>query len=165
MPTSWQPSRSLAARARNVNSRTALYLGSARVIATLVVLRFQLPQAALAEPYRVHRATSTRAVGEIRPLLAACGFAVPGKPDLRLHTPADVFAYAAAEGVEIRIDTQRAAYNTVRHAQSSQRICVKHTIAEPKQWRSLQRYTGRREHFEDTMLAIAGLVSGRCAER
>lgn len=241
-----------------------------RVIATLVVLRFQLPHAALALLYRVDRTTITRAVGEIRPLLAARGFAVPGKPGLRLRTLADVFAYAAAEGVELRIDgtevqvrrpkanrpgrrafvsgkkkqntmkptvisdergrllwcgatrpgrmhdvtalrtegiedllrqhpkvkakvdsgyqglardfpdqisappkkppkdagdTQRAGYNTARHAQSSQRICVEHTIAEPKQWRPLQRYIGRREHFEDTMLAIAGLVSDRCAER
>lgn len=241
-----------------------------RVIATLVCLRFQLPHAALALFYGVDRATITRAVGEIRPLLAARGFAVPGKPDLRLRTLADVFAYAAAEGVELRIDgtevqvrrpkanrpgrrafvsgkkkqntikptvisdergrllwcgatrpgrmhdvtalrtegiedllrryptvrakvdsgyqglardfpgqvsappkkppkdaceAQRAEYNTVRKAQSSQRICVEHAIAEPKQWRPLQRYIGRREHFEDTVLAIAGLVSDRCAER
>jgi hypothetical protein len=59
----------------------------------------------------------------------------------------------------------RAAYHTARKAQSSQRICVEHAIAEPKQWRPLQRYIGRREHFADTMLAIAGLVSDRCAER
>jgi hypothetical protein len=241
-----------------------------RVIATLVVLRFQLPHAALALFYRVDRATITRAVGEIRPLLAARGFAVAGKPELRLRTLADVFAYAAAEGVELRIDgtevqvrrpkanrpgrrafvsgkkkqntikptvvsdgrgrllwcgatrpgrmhdvtalrtegiedllrrypqvrarvdsgyqglardfpeqvsapppkppkdatdVQRGEYNTARKAQSSQRICVEHTIAEPKQWRPLQRYIGRREHFEDTMPAIAGLVSDRCAER
>jgi hypothetical protein len=75
-----------------------------RVIATLVVLRFQLPHAALALFYQVDRATITRAVGEIRPLLAARGFAVPGRPELRLKTLADVFAYAAAEGVELRID-------------------------------------------------------------
>jgi DDE superfamily endonuclease/Helix-turn-helix of DDE superfamily endonuclease len=74
-----------------------------RVIVTLVVLRFQLPHAALALFYNVDRATITRAVGEIRPLLAARGFAVPGKPELRLRTLADVFAYAA-EGVELRID-------------------------------------------------------------
>jgi DDE superfamily endonuclease len=238
-----------------------------RVIATLVVLRFQLPHAALALFYR---ATITRAVGEIRPLPAARGFAVPGMPELRLRTLADVFAYAAAEGVELRIDgtevqvrrpkagrpgrrafvsgkrkqntimptvisdgqgrllwcgairpgrmhdvtavrtegiedllrqyptvrakvdsgyhglardfpdqvsappkkppkdatdVQRTGYNTARKAQSSQRICVEHAIAEPKQWRPLQRYIGRREHFEDTMLAIAGLVSDRCSER
>jgi hypothetical protein len=244
--------------------------GTDRVIATLVVLRFQLPHAALALFYRVDRATITRAVGEIRPLLAARGFAVAGKPELRLRTLADVFAYAAAEGVELRIDgtevqvrrpkanrpgrrafvsgkkkqntikptvvsdgrgrllwcgatrpgrmhdvtalrtegiedllrrypqvrarvdsgyqglardfpeqvsapppkppkdatdVQRGEYNTARKAQSSQRICVEHAIAEPKQWRPLQRYIGRREHFEDTMLAIAGLVSDRCAER
>lgn len=237
---------------------------------TLVVLRFQLPHAALALLYRVDRSTITRAVGEIRPLLAARGFAVPGKPDVRLRTLADVFAYAAAEHVELRIDgtevqvrrpkagrpgrrafvsgkkkqntgkatmisddrgrllwcgavrpgrmhdvtalrtegiedllqqypevkaqvdsgyqglardypdqvtappkkpgktaddTERAVYEAARHAQSSQRICVEHAIAEPKQWRPLQRYIGRRDHFEDTILAIAGLVSDRTAER
>ena len=36
--------------------------------------------------------------------MAARGFAVPGKPGLRLRTLADVFAYAAAEGVQLRID-------------------------------------------------------------
>jgi hypothetical protein len=52
-----------------------------------------------------------------------------------------------------------------RHQQSSQRICVDHSIAEPKQWRTLQRWTGRREYFQDTALAIAGLVSDRAAMR
>ena len=51
-----------------------------RVIVTLVVLRFQLPHAALAVFYGVHRCTITRAVGEIRPLLAARGFTVPASP-------------------------------------------------------------------------------------
>ena len=53
----------------------------------------------------------------------------------------------------------------VRKQQSSRRICIEHAIAEPKQWRALQRYIGRREHFTDTALAIAGLVSDRTAER
>ena len=75
-----------------------------RVIVTLVILRLQLPHAALAVFYGVHRSTITRAVGEIRPLLAARGFAVPGEPGLRLRTLADVFAYAAAQGVKLRID-------------------------------------------------------------
>jgi hypothetical protein len=241
-----------------------------RVIATLVVLRFQLPHAALAVFFGVHRSTITRAVGEIRPLLAARGFAVPGKPGLRLRTLADVFAYAAAEGVKLRIDgtgvqvrrpragrpgrrafvsgkkkhntckataisdgagrllwlgafrpgrmhdvtalrtegiedllrchpdlsaevdtgyqglardfpaqasappkkpgkhaspEETARWEQQRHQQSSQRICVEHAIAEPKQWRPLQRYLGRREHFEETALAIAGLVSDRAAAR
>jgi hypothetical protein len=52
-----------------------------------------------------------------------------------------------------------------RHQQSSQRICIEHAIAEPKQWRPLQRYLGRREHFQETALAIAGLVSDRAAAR
>jgi hypothetical protein len=241
-----------------------------RVIVTLVALRFQLPHAALAELYRVDRSTVTRAVREVRPLLAARGFAVPGRPGLRLRTLADVFAYAAAEGVELRIDgtevqvrrpraskpgrrafvsgkkkmnTKKAtvvtdgegrtlwagafrpgrmhdqtamrtegiadlfrqfpqvkakvdagyrglakefpdqvqapplkpkkdappeettAWDARRHQQSSQRICVEHANAEHKQWRPLQRFLGRRENFDETYTAIAGLVSDRAAER
>jgi len=241
-----------------------------RVIATLVILRFQLPHAALALFYGVDRQAITRAVHEIRPLLARRGFAVPGNSGLRLRTLADVFAYAATEGVHLRIDgtevqvrrpranrpgrrafvSGKKKQNTIkptaisdargrllwlgamrpgrmhditalrtegiedllyrhpgvtaevdsgyqglardfpgqvtappkkpgkdappddtarweqqRKAQSSQRICAGHAIAEPRQWRPLQRYTGRREYFEDTALAIAGLVSDRCAQR
>lgn len=74
------------------------------MLATLVVLRFQLPHQALALLYGVDRATITRAVHEIRPLLAKRGFAVAGQPDVRLKTLADVVAYAAACGVQLRID-------------------------------------------------------------
>lgn len=241
-----------------------------RVIVTLVHLRFQLPHAALAQLYRVHRSTVTRAVGEVRPLLAARGFAVPGEPGTRLKTLADVFAYAAARGVTIRLDgtevqvrrpgagkpgrrafvsgkkkqntkkatvitdgngrtlwagafrpgrmhdqtavrtegiadlftwypqvkakvdagyrglakefpgqvqvpplkpkkdaapEETAEYEEKRHQQSSERICVEHANAEHKQWRSLQRFTGRREYFDETYAAVAGLVSDRAAAR
>jgi len=60
---------------------------------------------------------------------------------------------------------QVAAYEQARKQQSSRRICVEHTIAEPKQWRPLQRYIGRREYFDETFQAIAGLVSDRTALR
>ncbi len=241
-----------------------------RVIVTLVMLRFQLPHAALAELYQVDRSTVTRAVREVRPLLAARGFAVHAHPDLRLRTLADVFAYAAAEGIELRIDgtevqvrrpranrpgrrafvsgkkkmntkkatvvtdgggrtlwagafrpgrmhdqtavrtegiaglldqfpevkakvdagyrglakefpgqvqapplkpkknappEETAAWDAQRHQQSSERICVEHANAEHKQWRTLQRFLGRRENFDETYTAIAGLVSDRAAER
>lgn len=241
-----------------------------RVIVTLVHLRFQLPHKALAELYHVHRSTITRAIHEIRPLLAARGFAVPGEPGLRLRTLADLFAYAAARDVTLRLDgtevqvrrpqagkpgrrafisgkkkqnTKKATVATdekgrtlwagafrpgrmhdqtavrtegiadlftqypqvnakvdagyrglakefpdqvqapplkpgknappedtitweaERHQQSSERICVEHANAEHKQWRTLQRYLGRREYFDETYLAIAGLVSDRAAER
>jgi DDE superfamily endonuclease len=236
----------------------------------LVILRFQLPHAALALCYGVDRSTITRAVHQIRPLLAMRGFAVPGEEHLRLRTLADVFAYAAAKGVHLRIDgtevqvrrpktgrvgrkafvlgkkrqntitttvisdgkgrllwcgavhpgrmhdvtavrtqgieaqlgwhprvtgevdsgyqglardfgdqigappkkpgkqampEQIAAWEQERKAQSSKRICVEHAIAEPKAWRSLQRWIGRREYFQETVLAIGGLVSDRCAQR
>jgi hypothetical protein len=58
-----------------------------------------------------------------------------------------------------------AAYETQRYQQSSERICVEHANAGHKQWRPLQRYTGRREYFDETCAAIAGLVSDRAAER
>ena len=69
-----------------------------RVIVTLVQLRFQLPHQALAVLYGVGRSTVSRAIGEVRPLLAARGFAVPGEPGVRLRTLADVFAYVSARG-------------------------------------------------------------------
>jgi hypothetical protein len=241
-----------------------------RVVVTLVVLRTQLPHQALAVLYGVDRATITRAVAQVRPLLAARGFAVPDHPGVRLRTLADVFAYAAAEGVELRLDgtevqvrrprahrvgrrafvsgkrkqntiktttisdsrgrtlwsgavrpgrmhdqtavktdgiadlferhpsvrakvddgyrglakafpcqvhapprkppkdapaEQVTAWQTARKRQSSQRICVEHANAELKQWRSLQRWIGRREAYAPTHLAIAGLVSDRAARR
>lgn len=77
---------------------------TARVVLTLVHLRTNLPHAALAELYGIGRSTVSEAISEIRPLLARRGFAVPERPRLRLRTLADVFAYAAAEGVELRID-------------------------------------------------------------
>jgi hypothetical protein len=58
-----------------------------------------------------------------------------------------------------------ASYEQARHQQSSQRICVEHAIAEPKQWRPMQRWTGRRNSFEETSQAVAGLVSDRTAKR
>ncbi|MGY0065338.1 transposase family protein [Streptomyces sp. QTS137] len=243
-----------------------------RVLVTLVHLRHQLPHAALAELYGLERSTITRAIGEIRPLLAARGFAVPDRPGLRLHTLADVFAYAAAEGITLRIDstetqvrrprahrpgrcafvsgkkkqntmktttisdaqgrtlwsgadrpgrmhdqtamrtegiaeqlrlhpdvraevddgyrglanefpdqistppkkpknledvalTERYGWREMRRRQSSRRICVEHANAEHKQWRPLQWFLGRREHYSATHRAIAGLVSDRAAQR
>ncbi|MEK8143532.1 transposase family protein [Streptomyces sp. M10(2022)] len=58
----------------------------------------------MAELYSVDRSTVSTAVREIRALLAERGFAVPGRPGLRLHTLEDLFAYAEAEGVVLRID-------------------------------------------------------------
>ena len=110
-----------------------------RVIATLVYLRFQLPHAALAVLYGVDRSTITRAVGEIRPLLAARGFAVPGEAGVRLRTLADVFAYAAARGVELRLDGTEVQVRRPRCGQAGPpRIRVRQEEAE--------REKGRRHH-------------------
>jgi hypothetical protein len=75
-----------------------------RLVATLIHLRHDLPHSVLGLLFGVDRSTITRAVGEIRTLLAQRGCAVPDRPGLRLRTLADVFAYAQAEGVELRLD-------------------------------------------------------------
>ncbi len=73
-----------------------------RIVITLVHLRLAIPHAALAVAYQVDRSTVTRAVTQVRALLARRGCATGA--GVRLHTLADVFAYAAAEGVTLRID-------------------------------------------------------------
>ena len=237
-----------------------------RVLVTLVVLRLQIPHAALAVLYGVDRCTVTRAVREVRPLLARRGYATPAGP--RLRTMADVFAYAEANDITLRADgseiqvrrprankpgrrafvsgkkkqntikftkwcdgagrtlldstfrpgrmhdqtglqsdgvddlfeqfptveceldsgyrglhrdhpaqahvpprkpgkdapaEQVTAWDAVRHAQSSRRICVEHAIADSKNWRSLQRWIGRRDDLTETILAVGSLVSDRAA--
>ncbi len=57
------------------------------------------------------------------------------------------------------------AWKQARHAQSSTRICVEHAIADSKNWRPLQRWTGRRAYLPQTIRAIGSLVSDRAAAR
>ncbi|MGY4919500.1 transposase family protein [Streptomyces sp. 900116325] len=75
-----------------------------RLSVTLVHLRLGLPHAVRAELYGVDRYRVSAAIRQVRPLLAPRGFAVPDRPGLRLRTPEDVFAYADAEGVDLRTD-------------------------------------------------------------
>lgn len=75
-----------------------------RLVVTLIDLRHDLPHSVLALLSGADRSTVTRAIGEIRGLLAERGCAVPDRPGLRLRTLADVFAYARAEGIELRLD-------------------------------------------------------------
>jgi len=91
------------ARYRRAGAGREYRLGfEGRVLVTLVILRFQLPHLCLAVWFGVDRATVTRAVHQIRPLLAARGFQTPEGP--RLRTLADVFAYASQHGVRLRMD-------------------------------------------------------------
>ena len=91
-----------SAAARRAPGRRHELVFTDRVLVTLAVLRLQIPHAALAQMYGVHRCTVTRAVREVRPLLAGRGYATP--QGRRLSTLADVFAYAAAHGVTLRLD-------------------------------------------------------------
>ncbi|MER7894312.1 transposase family protein [Micromonospora sp. NPDC094482] len=79
-----------------------------RLLATLVCLRHGRTHDVLAAWFGVDRSTITRAVGEIRPLLAERGCRVPG--GMRLRTLADVVAYldhmrapALMDATEIRV--------------------------------------------------------------
>ena len=239
-----------------------------RLLVTLAWLRLAMPHEALALLYGVDRSTVSGAVRQIRPLLANRGFATP--TGQRLHTLADVLAYAAAEGLTVRLDgteiqvrrpkanrpgrrafvsgkkkqntikatiacdgdsrpmwagairpgrqhdqtavrtegidalldahpevkflvdagyrglatdhpeqviapplkpkkdappDEVAAYEAARKAQSSQRIPAEHAIAAIKWWRTLQRFTGRRDALPETIRAVAGLASDRAAAR
>jgi hypothetical protein len=73
-----------------------------RLLCTLAWLRLSLPHQAIAVLYGVDRSTISAAIRQIRPLLANRGFATPA--GTRLHTLADVIAYAAAEGLTVRLD-------------------------------------------------------------
>jgi hypothetical protein len=73
-----------------------------RVLCTLAWLRLGLPHQALALLYGVDRSTISVAVRQVRVLLANRGFATPS--GVRLATLTDVLAYAAAEGVVVRLD-------------------------------------------------------------
>jgi hypothetical protein len=87
-----------------------------------------------------------------------------GYPGLARDYPGQVTGPPKKPGQDAPAD-EHARWQTARHEQSSRRICVEHAIAEPKQWRPMQRYLGRRDYFAQTALAIAGLVSDRCAAR
>ncbi|MGW8358641.1 transposase family protein [Streptomyces wedmorensis] len=50
-------------------------------------------------------------------------------------------------------------YERQRKAHSSRRLRVEHGIAHLKNWRTLTRHLGRREHISDTVQAVAGLLS------
>jgi DDE superfamily endonuclease len=60
---------------------------------------------------------------------------------------------------------EQVAVYEARKQPSSRRICVEHAIAEPKKWRSLRRWIGRRDYHAQAHLAVAGLVAGRAARR
>jgi hypothetical protein len=90
----------------------------------MVHLRLAIPHAALAIAYGVDQGTVT----QVRPLLARRGFATPGV--VRLHTPADVFAYAAAENITLRIDATEIRVRRPRQGRPGRKAFVS---GKPKQ--------------------------------
>jgi hypothetical protein len=118
-----------------------------RVVLTLVHLRTNLSHAALAELYGIGRSTVSEAIGEIHPLLARRGFAVPDRPGLRLRTLADVFAYA--EGVTLRIDGMETQVRRPRAHRPGRRAFV--SGKKPVSDRAAQRPT-RPQHSTELAL-------------
>jgi hypothetical protein len=118
-------------------------------------------------PGRMHDATAVRTEG-IEDLLRhypdVQAEVDSGYQGLARDFPGQPSAPPRKPGKNIPAD-ETALWEQQRHQQSSARICVEHAIAEPKQWRPLQRWTGRRDYFQETALAIAGLVSDRAATR
>jgi hypothetical protein len=113
---------------------------------------------------RRHRAAHRRHRGPAPPVPDVAAEVDSGYQGLARDFPAQVSAPPKKPGKNATAD-ETARWEQQRHQQSSARICIEHTIAEPKQWRPLQRWTGRREYFQETALAIAGLVSDRTATR
>ncbi|MGH3275227.1 MAG: transposase family protein [Streptosporangiaceae bacterium] len=118
-------------------------------------------------PGRMHDQTAVRTEG-IADLLQQFP-EVKAKVDAGYRGPAKEFpGQVQAPPLKPKKDAapqETAAWAAARHQQSSERICAEHANAEHKQWRSLQRFLGRRENFDETYLAVAGLVSDRAAER
>ena len=90
-----------------------------RLLATLVHLRHGVTHDVLACWFGVSRSTITRAIGEVRPLLAERGCTVEG--GLRLRTLADVVAHLGAsrqlgllDATEVRV-RRPAAHKAGRH--------------------------------------------------
>ncbi|MFE9677039.1 hypothetical protein ACFYO5_23300 [Streptomyces sp. NPDC006259] len=61
--------------------------------------------------------------------------------------------------------TEEYGWREMKCRRSSPRIRVAHANAEHRQWRPLQRCTGRRETYGETHRAVAGPVSDRAARR
>ncbi len=95
-----------------------------RLVITLIHLRHDLPHAVLGLLVGIDRSTITRAIGEIRRLLAERGCQVPDRPGLRLRTLADVFAYAQAEGIELRLDATEFQVRRPVAGRAGRRVCV-----------------------------------------
>ncbi|WP_018560249.1 MULTISPECIES: transposase family protein [unclassified Streptomyces] len=95
-----------------------------RVLATLAHLRHDLPHSDLAVLLGVDRSTVSVAIRQVRPLLAARGFAVPDQPGIRLRTIGDVFAYAEAEDVELGIDGTDVQVRRPKAGRPGRKACV-----------------------------------------
>ncbi|MEU1538761.1 transposase family protein [Actinacidiphila glaucinigra] len=101
----------------------------------------------VARPGRMHDRTSVRTKGIAEQLRCRPGVKVhvgEGCRGLANQFPQQVTAPPRKRKRDATLGEQHA-WRHERRAQSADRVCVEHAYAEYKQWRPMQRYTGRRE--------------------
>ena len=131
--TRWEPGRRQRRRGdprRQAGAGPEYELAfTGRLLVTLARLRTGLAREALGVIYQAGSCAIGRAIGEIRPLLAGRGFAVPQRPGLRLRTlagedaayagrwpllpPGFVITCAARTGSFVRVEGQQDALRQV----------------------------------------------------
>lgn len=127
----------------------------------------RMPLAGVVRPGRMHDQTAVRTEGiaeQFRPRPRVKAKADSGYAGLAKTFPGQVTAPPKKPNDEA-CDGEKRAWREARRRQSPARIRVEHTSAELRQWAPLRRFTGRRETYAETHLAIAGLVSDRAAQR
>ncbi|WP_420717023.1 transposase family protein [Streptomyces sp. H27-H5] len=148
--------RSSRARGSRTPSSTAFSDGQGRTLFSGVV-----------RPGRMHDQTAVRTEGiaeQLRLHPAVKAQVDDGYRGLANEFPDQITAPPRKPGDDAPLGEHHA-WREAKRRQSSNRICIEHTNAEHKQWRPLQRYTGRRETYAETHLAITGLVSDRSTLR
>jgi DDE superfamily endonuclease len=118
-------------------------------------------------PGRMHDVTQVRSdgiEGQLRLHPSVRAEADYGYAGLARDFPGQVSTPPKKPGVDAG-PGERNAYDHARRRQSQRRIMVEHAIAEPKQWRPLQRWTGDRNDLPEVVAAIGALVSDRAARR
>ncbi len=116
-----------------------------RLVATLIHRRHDLPHSVLGLLSGVDRSTVTRAIGEVRTLLAKRGCAVPDRPGLRLRTLKDAARRTATSETPTRVGPRRTGEHrrNRRHAAPSRQT-------RPQSVRSIQRKQATYQIGNDT---------------
>ncbi|MEV2279138.1 transposase family protein [Nocardiopsis sp. NPDC049922] len=135
-----------------------------RLAATLIHLRHDLPHAVLGLLFGVDRSTITRAIAQLRTLVAKRGYAALDCPGCVCAPLEDVFAYAHAEGAELRLGATEVQVRRPRAGRGGRRAFVsgkkkqntmKATVVADYRGRTLWTDTRRPGRMPDATVARA----------